>query len=78
MIWIGVDAHKRRHEAVALGPDGLLSPAHSPERFRVPRTSATAPAPPVGAAAARRRPGLNAVSTPALPAPPPRRATSLR
>ena len=25
MIWIGVDAHKRRHEAVALGPDGPLS-----------------------------------------------------
>src|SRR5918994_3325305 len=27
-IWIGVAAHKRRHEAVALGPDGLLS--HKP------------------------------------------------
>ena len=25
MIWIGVDAHKRLHQAVALGPDGVLA-----------------------------------------------------
>jgi transposase len=30
MIWIGVDAHKRRHEAVALGPDSLLSHRTAP------------------------------------------------
>jgi hypothetical protein len=25
MIWIGIDAHKRVHQAVALSPDGVLA-----------------------------------------------------